>query len=219
MGLPSVRGGCHSPHVRLASRCGIWMASSSSSGTRSDPTFPGSAWGASTAKSGPRKLESGTMKYVCGKCKVNKIEDAYPRAQLKTMGEEQKPTCLSCCKGIGQFEMQPVREGEACRKFSSLHGHNAQGTRSLHSMPGGGCEKADIKPHSVVYVSRLPAGAQRRFWHGPRSEPEMHELRFQGHKTEGRANMSQQGLQAQVPREAGAGSGEKSAIAPACRKP
>jgi len=115
-------------------------------------------------------------------------------------------------QGIGQFEMQPVREGEACRKFSSLHGHNAQGTRSLHSMPGGGCEKADIKPHSVVYVSRLPAGAQRRFWHGPRSEPEMHELRFQGHKTEGRANMSQQGLQAQVSREAGAGSGEKALL-------
>ena len=64
--------------------------------------LPGICMGCKQGKSGPRKrkLDSGTMKYVCGKCKVNKIEDAYPRAQLKTMDMEKdiRPTCLTCCK-------------------------------------------------------------------------------------------------------------------------
>ena len=66
-----------------------------------------------------RKLDSGTIKYVCGKCKINKIEDAYPRAQLKTRSEEAMPTCLACCKAVdhlkcGQCEkVKPVEEFEA----------------------------------------------------------------------------------------------------------
>ena len=66
-----------------------------------------------------RKLDSGTIKYVCGKCKINKIEDAYPRAQLKTRSEETMPTCLACCKAVdhlkcGQCEkVKPVEEFEA----------------------------------------------------------------------------------------------------------
>ena len=44
-----------------------------------------------------RKLDSGTMKYVCGTCNIRKIEDAFPRAQLK---EEDAKKCLSCCRAI-----------------------------------------------------------------------------------------------------------------------
>ena len=40
-----------------------------------------------------RKLDSGTQKYVCDQCKVNKIE-----AQLKQEGATAKKLCLSCCK-------------------------------------------------------------------------------------------------------------------------
>ena len=83
--------------------------------------LPGICMGCKHGKSGPRKrkLESGTMKYVCGKCKVNKIEDAYPRAQLKTMDEERKPTCLSCCKAFSNLKcsqcekVKPVEDFEA----------------------------------------------------------------------------------------------------------
>ena len=80
----------------------------------------GICMGCQPGKSGhrKRKLDSGTMKYVCGKCKVNKIEDADPRAQLKTMDEEGKPTCLSCCKALGNLKcsqcekVRPVEEFE-----------------------------------------------------------------------------------------------------------
>eukprot|EP00438_Fugacium_kawagutii_P026100 Skav226891 [mRNA] locus=scaffold1187:591614:592243:- [translate_table: standard] len=44
-----------------------------------------------------RKLDAGTMKYLCSQCKVNKIEDAFPRAQLK---QEEAKKCLSCCRSI-----------------------------------------------------------------------------------------------------------------------
>ena len=65
-----------------------------------------------------RKLDTGTIKYVCGKCKINKIEDAYPRAQLK-QDKEVKPTCLACCKAADHLKrsqcekVKPVEEFEA----------------------------------------------------------------------------------------------------------
>ena len=82
--------------------------------------LPGMCMQCKHGKSGPckRKLESGTVKYVCGKCKINKVEDAYPRAQLKQRNEV-KPTCLTCCKAVdrlkcGQCEkVKPVEEFEA----------------------------------------------------------------------------------------------------------
>ena len=56
-------------------------------------------------ESGPasRKLDSGTQKYVCDQCKVNKIEDCFPRAQLKQEGETSKELCLSCCKAAANL--------------------------------------------------------------------------------------------------------------------
>ena len=50
-----------------------------------------------------RKLDSGTQKYVCDQCKVNKIEDCFPRAQLKQEGEAAKKFCLSCCKAVANL--------------------------------------------------------------------------------------------------------------------
>ena len=56
-------------------------------------------------ESGPasRKLDSGAQKYVCDQCKVNKIEDCFPRAQLKQEGETSKKLCLSCCKAAANL--------------------------------------------------------------------------------------------------------------------
>ena len=78
--------------------------------------------GCKHGKSGPRKrkLESGTMKYVCGKCKVNKIEDAYPRAQLKTMDEERKPTCLSCCKAFDHLKCSQCEKVKPVEVFENV---------------------------------------------------------------------------------------------------
>ena len=50
-----------------------------------------------------RKLDSSTQKYVCDQCKVNKIEDCFPRAQLKQEGEAAKKMCLSCCKAVANL--------------------------------------------------------------------------------------------------------------------
>ena len=44
-----------------------------------------------------RKLDSGAFKYVCGGCKVSKVEDAFPRAQLKGRKSAIEPRCLRCC--------------------------------------------------------------------------------------------------------------------------
>ena len=53
-----------------------------------------------------RKLDTGIMKYVCSICKLNKIEDAYPRAQLKAEslvpGAGRK--CLSCCRAVKRLQ-------------------------------------------------------------------------------------------------------------------
>ena len=57
-----------------------------------------------------RKLDSGTQKYVCDQCKVNKIEDCFPRAQLKQEGEAAKKMCLSCCKAVACTNCQATKE-------------------------------------------------------------------------------------------------------------
>ena len=83
--------------------------------------LPGSCMWCKHGKSGPRKrkLATGTIKYICGNCKINKIEDAYSRAQLKTMSENVKPTCLVCCRARDHLKcsqcekVKPVEEFEA----------------------------------------------------------------------------------------------------------
>jgi len=84
--------------------------------------LPGICMGCKHGKSGPRKrkLESGTMKYVCGNCKVNKIEDAFPRAQLKTMDEERKPTCLSCCKAFDHLKCSQCEKVRPVEDFEEV---------------------------------------------------------------------------------------------------
>ena len=47
-----------------------------------------------------RKLDTGTQKYTCNICKLNKIEDAFPRAQLKQEGPKK---CLACCAAIQEL--------------------------------------------------------------------------------------------------------------------
>ena len=62
-----------------------------------------------------RKLDKGTMKYVCSGCKMNKIEDAYPRAQLKQ--EDKTRKCLACCKAINQLQCSRCGQTKAVDNF------------------------------------------------------------------------------------------------------
>ena len=68
----------------------------------------------------PRKMDSGTLKYVCSVCKVNKIEDAYPRAQLKIEdvcpGTSKK--CLSCCRAMKELQCCKCKEVKDAGDFN-----------------------------------------------------------------------------------------------------
>ena len=84
--------------------------------------LPGSCMWCKYKEKGPhkRKLESGTIKYVCGKCKINKIEDCYPRVQLKTMSEEMKPTCLACCRALDHLKCSQCEKVKQADKFHPI---------------------------------------------------------------------------------------------------
>ena len=60
-----------------------------------------------------RKLDGGAVKFVCSSCKVSKVEDAYPRAQLRhVVGpvgsavvlesdvDDRVVLCIGCCKNL-----------------------------------------------------------------------------------------------------------------------
>ena len=66
-----------------------------------------------------RKLDEGTMKFVCPVCKVNKIEDAYPRAQLKleAISPGTGRRCLSCCKALKQLQCSECKTTKDCEAF------------------------------------------------------------------------------------------------------
>ena len=67
-----------------------------------------------------RKLESGTIKYVCGNCKINKIEDCYPRVQLKTMNEKVKPVCLACCTARDHLKCSQCEKVKPVEEFKDV---------------------------------------------------------------------------------------------------
>ena len=50
-----------------------------------------------------RKLDT-AIKYPCSVCKLAKIEDAFPRAQLK---QEDGKKCLACCKKCAELVRRP----------------------------------------------------------------------------------------------------------------
>ena len=65
-----------------------------------------------------RKLDSRSQKFVCDQCKTNKIEDCFPRAQLKkTMNEEVKPICLACCKAVDHLKCGQCEKVKQADKF------------------------------------------------------------------------------------------------------
>ena len=110
-----------------------------------------------------RKLESGTIKYVCGKCKVNKIEDAYPRAQLKTMSEEVKPRCLACCRAMDSLVCGQCKQVKHAEGF-----HPIMATLPLYAVACKDCQqeagKKAIRQYSGWFKcrgcqERLPAKA------------------------------------------------------------
>ena len=68
-------------------------------------------------KDGPRKRKFDTaIKYPCSACKLAKIEDAFPRAQLK---QEHDRKCLSCCRTIAQLKCNECDEPKPVEHFNA----------------------------------------------------------------------------------------------------
>ena len=62
-----------------------------------------------------RKLEKGAKRIACSTCRVNKIEDAFPRAQLKQAGNEK---CLTCCQAIKRPQCYECRQIKGIEHFA-----------------------------------------------------------------------------------------------------
>ena len=65
-----------------------------------------------------RKIDSGCQKYICDGCKITKVEDAFPRAQLQQ--DETKAVqklCLKCCRGRTHH-----LQCSQCKTTPALHG-------------------------------------------------------------------------------------------------
>ena len=61
-----------------------------------------------------RKLEKDAKRIACSMCKIIKIEDAFPRAQLKQKDQEK---CLSCCQAIERLQCSECREAKSIEYF------------------------------------------------------------------------------------------------------
>eukprot|EP00971_Amphidinium_carterae_P054940 1082860-Amphidinium_carterae.1 len=48
-------------------------------------------------------MQSGTDKFMCVSCGFVKIEDAFPRAQLRQDHATSKQKCLSCVRSLQQL--------------------------------------------------------------------------------------------------------------------
>ena len=66
-----------------------------------------------------RKIDSGSQKLICDGCKITKVEDAFPRAQLQQdESEGVRKFCLKCCRGqthhlqCSQCETTPALRGK-----------------------------------------------------------------------------------------------------------
>ena len=64
-----------------------------------------------------RKLPSGTAKIQCDGCKRQKIEDAFPRAQLSS--RTGKPRCLSCVQQLSSLQCALCKATKPVEAFSS----------------------------------------------------------------------------------------------------
>ena len=65
-----------------------------------------------------RKIDNSSQKHVCDGCKINKVEDAFPRAQLQQ--DETKAVqklCLKCCRGRTHH-----LQCSQCKTTPALHG-------------------------------------------------------------------------------------------------
>ena len=68
-------------------------------------------------KEGPRKRKLDTaIKYPCSVCKLAKIEDAFPRAQLK---QEDNRKCLACCRNLSQLQCYECGKCKSIEHFNS----------------------------------------------------------------------------------------------------
>ena len=61
-----------------------------------------------------RKLDKGVETYTFSACKLKKIEDAFPRAQLK---QEDAKKCLACCKAVTQLQCCECRTAKTVSDF------------------------------------------------------------------------------------------------------
>ena len=64
-----------------------------------------------------RKVPGGAVKNLCGGCNAQKIEDAFPRAQLKL--QDEKPLCLSCVQKHKVLRCAQCLESKPVEAFST----------------------------------------------------------------------------------------------------
>lgn len=68
-------------------------------------------------KHGPRKRKlDAAIKYLCSTCNLSKIEDAFPRAQLK---QKDGKKCLSCCKSSDILKCVHCRGSKSIEYFNA----------------------------------------------------------------------------------------------------
>eukprot|EP00435_Cladocopium_sp_Y103_P052813 s1242_g16.t1 len=60
-------------------------------------------------------VHADAKRIACSTCKINKIEDAFPRAQLKQEGQEK---CLTCCQAIKRLQCCGCRKAKGIEHFS-----------------------------------------------------------------------------------------------------
>lgn len=64
-----------------------------------------------------RKAPSGSIKFLCHSCKTQKVEDAFPRAQLSLEGDNRQ--CLSCAQQLRSLECAVCCATKPTEDFSS----------------------------------------------------------------------------------------------------
>ena len=121
---------------------------------------------------------------------------------------------LSMLQSPRPIEVQPVREGEASGRLWRCDGHFAPICCCLQRLSAGGGKDSDSAVQRLVQVQRLSGAASYHHCFCRRwgQAPPLLELRVQKYQAEGRDDLPQQGLQAQVWGEASAGTASKALL-------
>ena len=168
---------------------------------------------------GSRKLEKEAESYQCCGCLMEKVEDAFPRAQLKQMDAETTRRCLQCLHAYTET-LHCCR----CKEIKALEYFEPDMlTMPAYATACKVCQQdstrgAADEDQEMVRVVQLPclwkifshcSGRRRR------QGEELPQLCKQGAKDQWRADMPEQELQTQVDRGEAAWPREAAALLPA----